>query len=145
MNAAPNSNPNLLYAAISLGDLLDRISILGIKAQRISDPRRLQLVRSELELLRQAVPTEATSPEIDTEFQKLGEVNRQLWDIEDALRDLERDQRFDSEFVELARSVYRVNDRRASVKRKINELSGSVVQEVKSYANYQPPPNESGE
>jgi hypothetical protein len=123
-----------LLAPISVGELYDKIAILEIKAALLSDPAQRANVVRELAAL-EAVRDREVVP--STELQHLcGElkaVNRRLWDIEDALRAHERDSRFDAGFVELARSVYRENDRRAALKRRINELTGSEIVEEKSY------------
>jgi Glycosyltransferase family 9 (heptosyltransferase)/Family of unknown function (DUF6165) len=123
-----------LLVPISVGELLDKITILEIKAERISDPARQANVIRELDWLR-AVRLRDVGPtrELETLFRALGAVNRQLWDIEDRLREAERGKQFDLDFIELARSVYRCNDQRAALKRKINQLTGSEITEEKSY------------
>lgn len=122
---------------VSPGELIDRITILEIKLERITDPAKLKNVRHEHELsaaaLRQAVPGSARLTELHAELKK---VNEALWEIEDDIRDHERAQRFDASFVALARSVYRTNDRRAAIKRQINDLLHSAIVEEKSYAAY---------
>ncbi len=123
-----------LLAPISVGELLDKISILELKAAAIADPARRANVMHELAALaalrrREVVP----SPELDALYAELHEINRRLWQIEDDLRARERAGQFDTRFVALARSVYRENDRRAAVKRQINELTGSEIVEEKSY------------
>lgn len=122
---------------VSPGELIDKITILQIKAERLSDPDKLRLVRYELELLearrRQAVPE---TEEMARATASLREVNAALWDIEDEIRDCERAQDFGDRFVALARAVYRTNDRRAALKREINERLGSSINEVKAYAPY---------
>jgi len=122
---------------VSPGELIDKITILQIKAERLADPDKRRLVLYELELLetrrRAAVPaTEAVK--LTTGL--LREVNAALWDIEDEIRDCERAQDFGDRFVALARAVYRTNDRRAALKREINDLLGSAINEVKAYAPY---------
>ncbi len=110
----------------SWGEILDKISILGIKSERLEEVRSLADVRSELQALcairdRHLAPDErvvALSTELDA-------INRRLWDLEDRLRVLEAAQRFDAEFVENARRVYLTNDRRAAIKNQINALTGS--------------------
>jgi hypothetical protein len=123
-----------LLAPISVGELYDKLAILEIKATLIADPAQRENVLRELVALdavrrREVVP----SPELGPLWSELKSVNRRLWDIEDALRGHERDGRFDARFVELARSVYRENDRRAALKRQINELTGSEIVEEKFY------------
>ena len=122
---------------ISPGELIDKITILEIKSERITDPAKLANVRTELELL-QATWKESGLPtgEVDIEWARLRGVNAKLWDIEDLIRDKERDRAFDAEFIELARAVYVTHDERAAVKREINTKLGSRIVEEKSYAKY---------
>jgi hypothetical protein len=122
-----------LLAPISVGELYDKIAILEIKAERIADPVQRANVLHELTALDALRREIVTSPQLETLCGGLKEVNRRLWEIEDALRRHERDSRFDAAFVELARSVYRENDRRAGLKRQINQLTGSEIVEEKSY------------
>ena len=123
-----------LLVPISAGELLDKLSILELKAAALVDPVRQANVRRELAALeavrRQEVPPR---PELDALYDELRAVNAQLWRTEDELRVRERDSRFDRGFIELARSVYRDNDRRALLKRRINELTGSDIVEEKTY------------
>jgi hypothetical protein len=122
---------------VSYGELIDKITILEIKAERIGDARKLANVRTELELLNStwsADPLAAT--DISAERSKLKSVNEALWDIEDHIRVKEKAREFDMEFVELARAVYFRNDDRAAYKREINEKLGSTLVEEKSYENY---------
>jgi hypothetical protein len=123
-----------LLAPISVGELYDKIAILEIKAALLSDPMQRANVLIELAAL-QALRDRpvAPSPELESLCGELKAVNQRLWDIEDELRRHERDGRFDAHFIELARSVYRENDRRAALKRRINELTGSEIVEEKSY------------
>ena len=123
-----------LLAPISVGELYDKITILEIKAERIADPAQRTNVLRELAGLEAVRDREvAPSPKMPALCAELKAINRRLWDIEDALRAHERDSRFDMDFVDLARSVYRENDRRAALKRRINELTGSEIVEEKSY------------
>jgi hypothetical protein len=122
---------------VSYGELIDKITILEIKAERIGDARKLANVRTELDLLNStwsADPLAAT--DISAERSKLKSVNEALWDIEDHIRVKEKAREFDLEFVELARAVYFRNDDRAAYKREINEKLGSTLVEEKSYENY---------
>ena len=126
-----------LLVPISPGELIDKITILEIKSQRMTDPAKLHNVRTELALLNdtwRASPCSAT--DIGAEWTGLREVNGRLWDIEDRIRDKERDGAFDDVFVELARAVYVTNDERAAIKKKINTKLGSTLVEEKSYADY---------
>ena len=126
-----------LQVAVSPGELIDKISILEIKDERIADDAKRQNVRRELETLRQS-REESVPP--STELTELAEslksVNESLWDIENRIRDCERNGDFGSRFIALARSVYRTNDIRAELKRSINALLGSAFVEEKSYADY---------
>jgi len=120
---------------ISPGELLDKLTILRLKAARIADPAKLANVLRELALLerawREAAP--ASAAPLSEEESALARVNAALWDVEDALRECEAAERFDAEFVALARSVYRHNDERAAIKRRVNERLGSALIEEKSY------------
>jgi len=120
---------------ISPGELLDKLTILRIKAARIADPAKLANVRRELAVLelawREAAPR--SSPRLGEEESALARVNTALWEVEDALRECEAAQRFGAEFVALARSVYQHNDERAAIKRRVNEKLGSALIEEKSY------------
>ena len=119
---------------ISPGELLDKLTILRLKAARIADPAKRANVARELALLeatwRSEVPEAAT---LRAEEEALARVNAALWDVEDALRAREATQRFDAEFVALARSVYGHNDERAAIKRRVNLRLGSALIEEKSY------------
>ena len=122
---------------ISPGELIDRITILEIKSERIVDPVKLTNVRNELGILERAkAQTLEDSVELTTLSTRLTQTNIALWEIEDDIRECERQQDFTAKFIELARSVYRTNDQRSAVKRQINELCGSQLIEEKSYAAY---------
>lgn len=122
---------------IPVGDFLDKLTILEIKAERIHDPDKLTNIRRELDVLRE---TWERSPyagqDIATEYADLKTVNERLWDIEDDIRDLERERSFGERFIELARAVYLTNDRRAEIKRALNLKLGSALVEEKSYREY---------
>jgi hypothetical protein len=122
---------------ISPGELIDKITILEIKAANISDAVKLANVKVELQLLEDTWRNSGyAGSNIDAEWQRLREINKKLWDIEDAIRDKERERKFDQEFIELARAVYITNDERAAVKKQINTKLGSKIVEEKSYAKY---------
>ena len=122
---------------ISPGELLDKISILEIKSERIDDPQKRINVEREFDLLTGLWHAEAAETgEITRLRTELKTLNEKLWAIEDAIRDCERNGDFGERFVELARSVYRTNDQRAALKRRINEALGSTILEEKSYAEY---------
>jgi len=122
---------------ISIGEFLDKLTILQIKAERISDPEKLKSINKELSLLQD---TWQNSPhhnvDLSGEIAALKKVNESLWEIEDKIRDKERHKVFDQEFIELARAVYINNDERATIKRTINLKTGSELIEEKSYAAY---------
>ena len=126
-----------LLVPISPGELIDKITILEIKSQRMTDAAKLHNVRTELSLLTGTWNASAYSAtDIGAEWAGLRDVNGQLWDIEDRIRDKEREARFDAEFIELARAVYVTNDQRAAIKKRINTRLGSLLVEEKSYADY---------
>jgi hypothetical protein len=124
---------------ISPGELLDKITILRIKSQRMSDPVKLTNVRLELRALEQNWGASAYAKiDVAADVAALLAVNERLWVIEDEIRDKERAQAFDAEFIRLARAVYFENDERAAIKRRINTLLGSSILEEKSYTYYKP-------
>lgn len=126
-----------LTAPISIGELIDKITILQIKLKKIRDPQKLQHVFYEAQVLDAAYKLHVpSSPQLLSLIEKLRAVNEKLWAIEDALRAKEALQEFDSEFIELARSVYFTNDERGRLKLQINELTGSKLVEEKQYADY---------
>ena len=126
-----------LLVPVSPGELIDKVTILEIKSARMSDAAKLKNVRTELELLMRTWQASAyASIDIQQEWNGLRDVNGQLWDIEDRIRDKEREQAFDQEFIELARAVYVTNDERAAIKRRINVKLGSSLVEEKSYKQY---------
>lgn len=126
-----------LSVQTSPGEFLDKLTILEIKSERIADPAKLANVRRELELLRATwAASPAASRDLAALVADLKRVNEELWEIEDRIRLKEAGQAFDAEFVELARSVYRTNDRRAALKREINLSLGSELVEEKSYQDY---------
>jgi hypothetical protein len=122
---------------ISPGELLDKITILRIKSQRMSDPAKLTNVRLELRALEQTWGASAYAKiDVAADVAALLAVNERLWVIEDEIRDKERAQAFDAEFIRLARAVYFENDERAAIKRRINTALGSSIVEEKSYRDY---------
>jgi hypothetical protein len=123
-----------LLAPTSIGDLLDRISILTIKAERIGEPAKAANIARELAALtdlRDAAGLD--TPQLAGLLSDLDEVNRMLWDVEEEIRTLDRKGDFGSRFIALARTVYARNDRRSAIKREINRASGSAITEEKSY------------
>lgn len=123
---------------ISNGELLDKISILELKLLKIEDKEKLVNIQNEFDELNPlcVVLFETFGSELQNLYLKLSNINSQLWDIEDWIRDCEREKRFDEEFIQLARSVYVTNDRRSEVKKEINILTGSGLVEEKSYKDY---------
>jgi hypothetical protein len=129
-----------LFVEISAGEFLDKLTILKIKTERITDPDKLRNINRELDVFRQAwVDSPLSQKNVSVNLASLKQVNEKLWDIEDRLREMEAQKRFDDEFVQLARSVYRLNDKRAAIKRALNEILGSKLVEEKSYTEYDPP------
>ena len=127
-----------LLIPVSAGELIDKITILRVKAERIGDPAKEANVRKELALLEDVcVQTIGSVAGLDPLTAELFAVNAALWNIEDGKRDCERRQDFGPAFIALARSVYIENDRRAAIKRRINDLTGSDIVEEKSYRPYQ--------
>jgi len=129
-----------LLVPISPGELVDKITILEIKSHRMTDAVKLGNVRKELDLLMSTWRTSAfAANDVDADWRALRDVNERLWDIEDRIRDKERETAFDDEFIELARAVYVTNDERAAIKKRINARLGSALVEEKSYAEYRRP------
>jgi hypothetical protein len=127
-----------IHVPISPGELIDKITILEIKSERMSDAKKLANVRLELNLLQTTWRQSAhAASDIRGEWAALKDINTKLWVIEDEIRDQERAGQFGARFIELARAVYVTNDERAAVKRKINDKLGSKIVEEKSYAPYQ--------
>lgn len=127
-----------IVVPISPGELLDKITILRIKAARMSDATKVANVKHELALLEKTWrDSGAAAADLGTEEANLTRVNESLWVIEDDIRDEERAQRFGEKFIALARAVYVTNDERAQIKKRINQLLGSTIVEEKSYKPYQ--------
>jgi len=131
---------SLISVPVSFGELIDKITILEIKAAHIRDAAKLANVRAELDLLNSTWSQDpASRTDIGDQRARLKSVNEALWDIEDRIRLKEQAQAFDAQFVELARSVYFRNDERAAIKREINLKLGSQLVEEKSYQDYRAP------
>jgi uncharacterized protein YukE len=126
-----------IQVEVSWGELLDKVTILQIKSERIQDPSKLANVRKELAALQshrdQALGMASNVAALETE---LKDINEKLWDVEDEIRDCERQKDFGPRFIELARAVYVTNDKRCAVKRQINEALDSELVEEKSYQAY---------
>jgi predicted nucleic acid-binding Zn-ribbon protein len=124
---------------ISVGELLDKLTILQIKSERITDQNKLENINKELQVLREQWDASVYSKtNLEEEIKSLKEVNEALWRIEDEIRDKEKEQAFDETFIKLARDVYFTNDRRADIKKIINTKTGSGLIEEKSYSDYEP-------
>jgi uncharacterized protein DUF6165 len=126
----------MIFVEISPGEYFDRLTILRIKSRRITDGAKLAHVNAELSQLTESGRATSSDASTDGLARELEQVNERLWQVEDDLRDCERRRQFDDGFVELARSVYVLNDRRAALKRAINVHLGSALVEEKSYASY---------
>lgn len=128
---------DVMTVPVSFGEVLDKITILEIKSERIADPEKVKNVRVELDELsatwNQAVQDQAAIADLR---EQLKAVNEQLWEIEDDIRDQEADQDFGTRFIELARAVYVTNDKRAAIKKDVNLALGSRFVEEKSYQDY---------
>jgi len=127
-----------IQVPVSPGEVLDKITILEIKSERMMDPEKLDNVRTELALLQETWKrTVKEDPVIADLHKQLKRINEALWEIEDDIRDKERAKAFDQEFIELARNVYFTNDRRSKVKKELNLHLGSNIIEEKSYQDYE--------
>ena len=126
----------IINTPVSLGELVDKISILHIKNKNIKENEKLLLVKEELSLLQETLNDHVNSDQIKPFLDSLIEINSKLWIIEDDIRDCERDKNFDQKFIDLARSVYFTNDKRSEIKLEINKKFGSKIVEVKSYEKY---------
>ncbi|MCX7543913.1 DUF6165 family protein [Marinicella sp. S6413] len=128
---------SLISTPISVGELLDKVTILEIKKEKIKDPEKLKNVRHELSLLTSICEQEnILTDEVKTQKEALKKVNLTLWTIEDDIRIKEKKSEFDDAFIQLARSVYFQNDDRAAIKKQINLITGSELIEEKSYEDY---------
>ena len=126
----------IINTPISLGELIDKISILLIKEKKIKDVKKIDLIHEELTLLKKTLNEVTKDSAINNYLNQLIVVNSTLWKIEDEIRDCEKNKKFDQKFIELARSVYITNDKRAEIKLEINNKFGSKIVEVKSYTKY---------
>ncbi len=125
---------NKIYAEISAGELVDKITILEIKKEKITNKEKLIEIKKELDSLTNTFNKSIKKNiNLETLTKELKNINLKLWDIENKTRELEKKQEFGKEFIELARNVYKSNDERAKIKLKINEALGSNIKEVKSY------------
>ena len=126
-----------ILSEISAGDLLDKISILEIKLEKIKDKANQEEINKEYKILKEVQNSNVEITEkLKTLLKEIKEVNLNLWNIEDKLRICEKNKDFGQTFIELARSVYLNNDKRSKIKSKINEVSGSNIKEIKQYVDY---------
>ena len=126
----------IISTPVSVGELVDKISILHIKNINIKDVEKIKFIKEELALLNQTLDKHVNRDDIQEYLDALIEINSKLWVIEDDIRDCERNKNFDQKFIELARSVYFTNDKRSEIKLEINKKFGSKIIEVKSYEKY---------
>ena len=127
----------MIQVPVSTGELIDKLSILHIKKNKISNPEKLQFIEKEFELLYNMSSFYLNDEEISKLYHQLVDINSKLWEIEDELRILELEKKWNSpEFINLARKVYHTNDERFSVKNKINDLTNSEIKEQKDYVEY---------
>ena len=129
----------LIETPVSLGELVDKITILEIKIANISDQDKINNISNELRILESRLNSsldEVGLKKLDTLKIELSEINNSLWSIEDDIRDCEKNKEFGEDFIRLARAVYVTNDRRAKVKREVNLIFGSELMEEKSYQKY---------
>ena len=128
---------NKIIVEVSIGELLDKISILEIKQGKIKDPEKLKFINNEHSILKDQLEKNVKSDDrLNTLYQSLKEINAKLWIIEDDKRQCEKDKNFGEKFVKLSRDVHFLNDDRAKIKLEINNHTGSVIREIKEYTNY---------
>lgn len=126
----------MITIPVSIGELIDKLSILHVKQMKINNPEKLEYVNKEFELLYNFSSVYLNNEEISKLYHELVETNSKLWDIEDMLRVIETEKTFDLKFIELARNVYHTNDKRFRLKNEINERTSSEIREVKEYIKY---------
>ncbi len=128
---------NKIIIEISVGELLDKISILEIKLEKIKDPNKLKFISTELSILKDQLSKNVQyTDKIKNLYQSLKKINLKLWVIEDDKRQCEKNKDFSETFIKLSRDVHFLNDDRAKIKLEINDISGSNIKEVKEYTNY---------
>ena len=125
-----------MLVPVSNGELMDKYSILLIKKEFIKDNEKLNKVQIEIDYLEPFIQKLENAYEVKELFNNLISINKELWNIEDSIRIKEKNQEFDDKFIQIARSVYFTNDKRAYIKNEINKISGSDIFEVKSYEKY---------
>ena len=128
---------NKIIVEVSIGELLDKISILEIKKEKIKDPEKLKFINNEHTILKNQLDNNVKSDEkLNNLFHSLKEINSKLWVIEDDKRQCEKDKNFNEKFIKLSRDVHFLNDDRAKIKLEINNHTGSSIKEIKEYTNY---------
>ena len=128
---------NKIIVEVSVGELLDKISILEIKKEKIKDPEKLIFISNEHTILKDQLEKNVKSDDkLEKLFQKLKDINAKLWIIEDDKRDCEKNKDFGDKFIKLSRDVHFLNDDRAKIKLEINNHTGSNIKEIKEYTNY---------
>ena len=128
---------NKIIIEVSIGELLDKISILEIKQEKIKDPEKLKFINNEHSILKSQLERNVTSnKKLDNLYQSLKEINAKLWIIEDNKRQCEKDKDFGEKFIKLSRDVHFLNDNRAKIKLDINNDTGSAIKEIKEYTSY---------
>ena len=128
---------NKIIVEVSVGELLDKISILEIKKEKIKDSNKLEFINKEHLILKNQLDKSVKKDEkLEKLFQSLKEINAKLWVIEDEKRQCEKDKKFDEKFIKLSRDVHFFNDDRAKIKLEINSHTGSSIREIKEYTNY---------
>ncbi len=128
---------NKIIVEVSIGELLDKISILEIKQEKIKDPEKLKFINNEHSILKDQLEKNINSDDkLNNLYQSLKEINAKLWVIEDDKRQCEKDKDFGEKFIKLSRDVHFLNDDRAKIKLEINNHTGSAIKEIKEYTNY---------
>ena len=128
---------NKIIVEVSIGELLDKISILEIKQGKIKDPEKLKFINNEYSILKDQLEKNVKSDDsLNKLYQSLKEINAKLWVIEDDKRQCEKDKDFGEKFIKLSRDVHFLNDERAKIKLEINNHTGSAIKEIKEYTNY---------
>jgi len=128
---------NKIIVEVSIGELLDKISILEIKQEKIKDPEKLKFINNEHSILKNQLEKNIKSDDnLNNLYQSLKEINAKLWVIEDDKRQCEKDKDFGEKFIKLSRDVHFLNDDRAKIKLEINNHTGSAIKEIKEYTNY---------
>jgi hypothetical protein len=128
---------NKIIVEVSIGELLDKISILEIKQVKIKDPEKLKFINNELSILKNQLENNVKSDEkLDSLYQSLKEINAKLWVIEDDKRQCEKEKDFGDKFIKISRDVHFLNDDRAKIKLEINNHTGSTIKEIKEYTSY---------